>query len=84
MVKPPDPPPPPTPAVRGPSPKVLFNYEYHDLIEPTLDFFYRSRTLTTLGLLLLGFGYVTVFVADLDVVFNFKLCVDPTAGLVRS
>ena len=55
------------------NPRDSWYYEYHDIIEPTINFFYEPRTVTLL------FGFI-VFVAysalyslvDTDEVLNFK------------
>lgn len=52
----------------------LFNYEYHDKIDPTIELFYHPRTLSILMALIVGLVYIAFSeYPGWDAVFNVKL-----------
>ncbi|KAJ3090084.1 hypothetical protein HK102_004705 [Quaeritorhiza haematococci] len=59
-----------------------WTYEYHDDVDPSIEFFYRPRTITFLILMFLALIYVALFVVEDDRVFNTKVGIFTSIGVL--
>jgi phosphatidylserine synthase 2 len=49
------------------------DYQIHDDIDPTVEFFYRPRNITVLVIFIASLVYIALFKLDDDHVLNFKM-----------
>lgn len=59
-----------------------WDYEYHDPIDPTIEFFYKPHNITILLIIIAILVYIAIFVLQDDPVFNVKIGISCAVGVL--